>query len=56
MTGPDSGQAQNSSRRWVKLVITLFLVGAVVVSGSAAFYSRNAWWDSYLNYLRGGRG
>ena len=51
MTEPDLKQAQASSRRGSKLAITLFLIGVVVVSGTAAFYSRNAWWEKYLNYL-----
>ena len=53
MTEPDSRQVQGSSRRWVNLVITSILIAVVVLSATAAIYSRNAWWESYLTYIHG---
>lgn len=54
MTEPDLGRTQSnrSSRQWVKLAITLVLLVAVVAAGTAAFHSRNLWWEKYLSYIR----
>ena len=54
MTEPDLRRTQSdgSSRPWVKLAITLLLLVAVIVAGTAAFHSRNLWWEKYLSYIR----
>jgi hypothetical protein len=49
---PKETQADGSSRQWVKFAITLALVVAVVAAGTAAFHSRNLWWDKYLSYIK----
>lgn len=53
MAEPDLSETQvdRASRHWVKHAITLFLLAAVVVTGTAAYFSRNAWWEKYLTYL-----
>jgi hypothetical protein len=45
-TRPDS-----RGRQWVKFAVTLFLVIAVIVTGTAAFHSQNAWWEKYLSFI-----
>jgi membrane protein YdbS with pleckstrin-like domain len=54
MTEPDLRQTRSdrSSRQWVKLAITLVLLVAVIAAGTAAFHSRNLWWEKYLSYIR----
>jgi hypothetical protein len=54
MTEPDLRRTQSdgSSRHWVKLAITLLLLVAVIAAGTAAFHSRNLWWEKYLSYIR----
>jgi hypothetical protein len=52
MTEPDLGRTDRSSRQWAKLAITLVLLVAVVAAGTAAFHSRNLWWEKYLSYIR----
>jgi hypothetical protein len=53
VTEPDLKQPQTggSSRPWVKYAITLFLLVAVIVTGTTAFHSRNAWWEKYLSFI-----
>jgi hypothetical protein len=53
VTEPDLKQPQagSSSRPWVKYAITLFLLVAVIVTGTTAFHSRNAWWEKYLSFI-----
>jgi hypothetical protein len=53
VTEPDLKQPQagGSSRPWVKYAITLFLLVAVIVTGTTAFHSRNAWWEKYLRVI-----
>lgn len=53
MAEPDLNETHvvRASRHWVKHAITLFLLAAVVVTGAAAYFSRNAWWEKYLAYL-----
>jgi hypothetical protein len=53
VTEPDLKQPQagRSSRPWVKYAITLFLLVAVIVTGTTAFHSRNAWWEKYLSFI-----
>jgi hypothetical protein len=55
MTKPDPAQTQtrSSSRQWVRYAITLFLLGAVVVTGILAIQARDAWWQKYLNFIMG---
>jgi hypothetical protein len=48
---PNQPQAGGSSRQWVKYAITLFLLVAVIVTGTTAFHSRNAWWEKYLSFI-----
>ncbi|HUL89412.1 MAG TPA: hypothetical protein VLU23_14680 [Pseudolabrys sp.] len=54
MAEPDLKRPQTagSSRPWVKYAITLFLLVAVVVTGTAAFHSRNAFWEKYFSFVR----
>jgi hypothetical protein len=53
VTEPDLEQtrARSLSRRWIKYAITLFLLFAVIVTGTTAFHSRNAWWEKYLSFI-----
>jgi hypothetical protein len=51
VTEPDLKQRQAGARQWVKYAITLFLLVAVIVTGTAAFHSRNAWWEKYLSFI-----
>jgi hypothetical protein len=48
---PGRNQTRGSSRQWVKVAITLFLLVAVIVAGTLAFHSRNAWWEKYLSFI-----
>jgi hypothetical protein len=54
MTEPDLRRTHSagSSRHWVKFAITLVLLVAVIAAGTAAFHSRNLWWEKYLSYIR----
>ena len=45
-------QVEGRSRQSTKLAITLFLLAFVIVTGIAAFESRNVWWEKYLNVVR----
>jgi len=45
-------RSRGSSRPWAKYAITLFLLAAVVVTGTLAFHSRNAWWEKYVSYRK----
>jgi hypothetical protein len=53
VTEPDLKQPQagRPSRPWVKYAITLFLLVAVIVTGTTAFHSRNVWWEKYLSFI-----
>jgi len=53
VTDPDLGRTRTRgrSRKWVKYAITLLLLAAVVVTGTLAFHSRDAWWQKYLSLV-----
>lgn len=38
--------------KWASYGITLLLLLAVVVTGTAAYNARDQWWDRYLSYIR----
>ena len=52
MAKPDRGSNQNDPdarrKHWVKAAITLLLIAIVIVTGSAAYYAREQWWDMYM--------
>ena len=55
MPNPDPDKKRfdtNPGVQWINIIITLLLVLAVLIAGSAAYYSRKLWWDLYLNYIR----
>jgi uncharacterized membrane protein len=49
--GPGQTEGSNRPRQWVKYVITLFLLAAVVLTLALASGSRDAWWEKYLSYV-----
>ena len=53
MTERDQGKHQNDTgsrvRHRVRHAITLLLLLAVIVTGVAAYYSRQQWWDMYMS-------
>lgn len=48
---PEPTRPDGSGQQWVKFAVTLFLLIAVIVTGTAAFHSRNAWWEKYLSFI-----
>ena len=52
MAKPDPGEYQDDAdhrkKHWVKHAITLLLFAALVVTGTAAYFTRQEWWDMYM--------
>jgi hypothetical protein len=36
-------------RHWVKHAITLLLLLALIVTGAAAYFARQRWWEMYMS-------
>ena len=49
MTKSDQDGPRSGHR--LKHVITVLLLLAVIVTGVAAFHSRQQWWDKYMSYM-----
>ena len=49
----EQGRQQNETkpraRYWARHAITLLLLLAVIVTGVAAYYARQQWWDMYMS-------
>ncbi len=50
MRNPGEDRTDRGARRrqGIKVAITLLLVLIVIVTGSAAFYTRQQWWEMYM--------
>jgi hypothetical protein len=51
---PDPDKNQNAINRrtkhWVRHAITLLLLTALVVTGTAAYFARQQWWSMYMSF------
>ena len=50
--GKEDKHSNPSGKRWASYAITLLVLLAVFVSGTAAYNAREQWWDQYLSFIR----
>lgn len=50
--GEENERGNPSRTQWASYTITLLLLLALVVTGTAAYYAREQWWDQYLSFIR----
>jgi hypothetical protein len=54
MTKPDPGNHNNAeprAQRWVKRIITVLLLSALIVAGIAVYYTRQEWREMYMRVM-----
>ena len=49
--GQNPDEAKGRPRRWIRWVISLFLLVALIVVATSTYFTRQQWWEMYLGYI-----